>query len=62
MAQSIYEFLLAQGAPPEAIARIMEQMKRPVNKFSNQNVGFRGIPAGMNSTAVRPAYPNPPLR
>lgn len=59
---NIYSFLLEQGASPEVISRIMEAMKRPVNKFNNQKVGFRGIPAGMNSTAVRPANLNPPLR
>ena len=62
MAQNIYQFLLDMGQSPEVIARIMESMQRPTNKFENQNVGFRGLPAGMKTPAQRPGYLNPPQR
>jgi hypothetical protein len=54
--KNIYSFLLEQGAPPEMIMRLMNQIKeggsRPL--MDNRNVGMRGSQAGQAPYGSRP--------
>jgi hypothetical protein len=40
--ESIYSFLLSQGAPPEVILRLMNQIKSGSSVFDNKGLGMKG--------------------
>jgi hypothetical protein len=66
VAQSnIYSFLLEQGAPPDMIMRLMDQIKnnsKSPGMFQSKAVGMRGNAAGQTAYSARPQgiYGTPP--
>jgi hypothetical protein len=65
--ENIYSFLLSQGAPPEMIRRLMDQIKNNSGAqglFQDRSMGYRGSVAGQTAYGARPqgiyGPPSPP--
>jgi hypothetical protein len=56
---NIYSFLLAQGAPPAMISRIMDQLKSGQPLLENRKMGFRGL--NQTPLSAKPQAPYSPL-